>query len=138
MTPASKSSHGNYEARTQGHAKNLTKIAQVMSLSPVDLFRHPGRSTMTGKIDKAGHAKLAALPFVAPPKRGSKDRRCFWSATASGDYCKDLEVGKSWAQLFIPFLKYEGGPATLSHIAVGHDRGGRSQRTCHRLHTRDR
>jgi hypothetical protein len=61
-------------------------------------------------------ALKAALPFVKKRKRGQ--RGSFWSVTSSGSYWSDVEEGKRYAQLFLPMLKYNLGPAMLAWIVL--------------------
>src|ERR1700730_211549 len=58
----------------------------------------------------------AAMPFVKKRKRGQCGS--FWSVTSSGSYMTDVEEGKRYARLFMPMLKYYGGPAMLAWIVL--------------------
>jgi hypothetical protein len=57
-----------------------------------------------------------ALPFFRA-KRGLVSS--WWSATPSDDFQADMQEGRRWARLYLPMLRYYGGPVALAWIVDG-------------------
>jgi hypothetical protein len=81
---------------------------------PGSLYTHPAASIVTGKCD-GRLPKMDSLPFVKknPPKVGGY---CYWAVKPSGDYSADCNAGRAYAQMLLPFLKYNGGIPMLGYI----------------------
>jgi hypothetical protein len=102
--------------RRHPRARQATsKIAEAQPQLGGDLFKHPD-ATISGKVHRGVNKRISKLPFVRDRKRGEKGARCFWQATATGKYMVDYQRGRDWAQLTLPFLRYNTGPLLISWI----------------------
>jgi hypothetical protein len=84
--------------------------------TPGSLYTHPAASIFTGKVDNK-LPEMDSLPFIKRrPKKGSGFH--YWAVKPSGDYAQDCDTGCAYAQMLLPFLKYNLGITMLGRIVL--------------------
>jgi hypothetical protein len=92
-----------------------------MSAEIIKLPRPPSKSRQRQAAPEPGSldALCSALPFLKrnhPRKRGGG--YTYWSVIPTGNYLADYEEGMRLAKLFLPVLRYVGGPVMLGSIVI--------------------
>jgi hypothetical protein len=83
---------------------------------PGSLFTHPAASIFTGKVD-GKLPKMESLPFVKIRQTKGTGYN-YWVVKPSGNYSQDWQTGEEYAQMLLPFLKYNAGITMLGHIVL--------------------
>lgn len=89
---------------------------------PGSLLTDPNASVLTGKVE-GRRPKPDSLPFVKL-NRPKGSGYSYWVVKPSGNYTRDCESGREYAQMLLPFLKYNAGIVLLGCIVLDMIRAG--------------